>query len=198
MPRIVLLTGWTLVATVFAFLVLWTGGVLTLPGAVVECLRPTTIQGNYLPRGCVATDEAAPSGLTRIVDSQKALYHLEIQRVVVCKTTYRVRELEARYPGLPLPDIDPCLRLAKGCCSCQFGRHVIAAAAEPTATGSVVIHANLIQSRRDYLRRHWNRGHGSPLFWWLAAVGALILLLGLWKMLRIGGKRDAARHQPAM
>jgi hypothetical protein len=47
--------------------------------------------------------------------------------------------------------------MPKGCCSCQYRRHVIIVVGEPTETGTIVVGAALIQSRGDYLWMNWDK-----------------------------------------
>jgi hypothetical protein len=181
MNKMVKLELWAIVAALFGFAVLWIGGLLDVPQALGEYLRPTTIEGMYIPPGCTRTNEAPPPDLMRIVAGQEKLYHLTLQRVVVCRSTLRLLDFEQRHAGLPLGEDDPCRRLPKGCCGCQFQRHVIVMVADPSARGggSVLVHANLIQSRWDYLRLRWNKGQRASWFWWWPLAGILVLVFVL-------------------
>ena len=163
----------------FVVAVSWIGGLLDLPQALGEYVRPTTVEGGFLPKGCIQTNEISPPDLMRIVENQRNLYHLALQKVVVCKSSYRLLGFEARFVGLTFSDDDPCRPLLKGCCSCQFRRHVVVEVADPSSDGSVLVCANLIQSRWDYLRLKWNKGQRAPWFWWWPLTGALLLVIAL-------------------
>jgi hypothetical protein len=154
--------------------VLWIGELPGVAQALGEYLHPTTLWGNYLPRGCTVTSEAPPSDLARIVESQKNLYHLALQKVVVCRTAERLLGFEKRYAGFPVGDRDPCRPLRGGCCTCQSGRHVVVMAADGSEKGSVLVRANLIQSRWDYLQHKWK--NVRPWAWRWCAIVALLLV----------------------
>jgi hypothetical protein len=173
---------WAIAAIMFAFAVLWAGGLFDAAQALSEYLYPTTVEGMYLPHGCIETNETPPPDLMRIVEAQKNLYHLTLQKTVVCRSARRLLGFEQRFAGLPLGEGDPCRRLSKGCCSCQFGRHVIVAAADPRENGSVLVHANLVQSRWDYLRLKWDKSGRRSWFWWWPIAGTLLLVLALYKI----------------
>ena len=179
MIRTAKLGVWAVTTTMFVIGVLWAGGLLDVPQALGEYLRPTSVAKTYIPEGCIETRETPPANLMRIVEDQKNLYQLTLQKIVVCRSALRIPQFEQRFPGLPNSELDPCRRLSKGCCSCQFGRHVIVEAADPTGTGSVLVGASLIQSRWDYLRLRWNRTRRAPWFWWWPLTGALLLALAL-------------------
>jgi hypothetical protein len=184
MSRIVRLGLWATIASLYVIAVLWTGVLLDVPQALGEYLRPTTEESGYMPQGCILTNETPPPDLMRIVENQKEFYHLTLQKVVVCRSTRRLLGFEQRFVGLPFGDEDLCRPLLKGCCSCQFGRHVVVAAANPTDTGSVLVGASLIQSRWDYLRLKWNRGHRTSWFWCWPLTGALLLAFALSRISR--------------
>jgi hypothetical protein len=169
---------WATTATMWVVFVLWAASLLDVPQALGEYLRPTTVEGMYLPQGCIQTNETPPPDLMRTVEEQKSRYHLTLQKVVVCRSARRLPGFERRFIGFPLGE-GPCQRLSEGCCSCQFGRHVTVALANPSEDGSVLVHANLIQSRWDYLRLKWNKGRRAPWFWWWPLTGTVFLALAL-------------------
>jgi hypothetical protein len=173
--------------------ILWIGRFFDAMQALGEYLRPTTIEGTYLPQGCTQTSETPPSDLMRIVENQESLYHLALQKVVVCRTTYRLLGFEQRFPGgLNLGEEDPCRPLHRGCCSCQFRRHVIVDVADPSGSGSVLVQAALIQSRWDYLRLNWN--NVRPWAWRWCLIVALLLVCARLFFLSGRGLIMATRH----
>ena len=182
--KLIKLAVWATLATPFAVLVLFLFRADRVLQALCEYLRPATVEGNYLPPGCVLTNETPPLGLMKIVEDQKNLYQLTLQKVVVCRKAVGRLGFEQRFKGLPFGPDDPCRPLYPGCCSCQFQRHVIVIAAEPSGDGSVLVHANLIQSRWDYLQKALYRVPGGHLFWWLISAIALILALALRSILK--------------
>jgi hypothetical protein len=128
--------------------------VFEVAGALGEYLRPTTVEGNYLPQGCAVANETPAPDLMRIVSNQQNLYGLALQKVVVCRTASSLPTFETRFAGLPFGEElrNRWRPLRQGCCSAQFGRHVIVMVANPTENGSVLVRANLVQSRWDYLQ----------------------------------------------
>lgn len=141
--------------------------------AVIEYVRPTTVEGDMRPPGCVVSAELAPKGLMEIVQAQASIHRLEIQRTAVCSYTRRLPWFEGR-PKTIAENLkeSQCRPLYGGCCSCQFGRHVLVVAAEGRDSGSVLVQANLIQPRGEYLRSKLVRVRRSWLFW---AGNALLL-----------------------
>jgi hypothetical protein len=154
--------------TIVALAVLFVDGLPGVAGALGEYLRPTTVEAIPLRQGSVETGEPPPADLMRIVETQKALYNLALQKVVVYRSPFRVPALERRFAGLPLGE--EALRrwrpLSRGCCSCQFGRHVIVLVADSTEKGSVLVEAALVQSRGDFLRLKWDSVLGSWVWRW--------------------------------
>jgi len=157
--------------------VLWMGSFFDVAQALGEYLYPTRVDGGYLPQGCTQTNETPPLDLMRIVEEQEKLHHLVLQKVTVCRSTDRLLGFERRFAGLPLGDEDHCRPLYGGCCSCQFGRHIIVEAADPAGVGSVLVRANLIQSRRDYLLH--KLGNVRSWAWKWCLIVALFLICAL-------------------
>jgi len=126
--------------------------------AIGEYLLPTTVEDLVAPQACIETNEPPPPDLMQIVEDQKSLYHLTLQKVSVCRSARRYQAFERRFAGLPFGDEfrKRWKPLSKGCCSCQFRRHVIVFVADSNESGSVVVQAALIQSRWDYLRQNWD------------------------------------------
>jgi hypothetical protein len=150
--------------------------------AAGEYLHPASVVGDYLPRGCILTSEAAPGDLMAVIERQRQLYGLSLQTIVVCRSPQTLPGFEARFVGLPFGDRDPCRPLLKGCCSCQTGRHVIVMAAERSGNGSVLVRANLIQPRADYLRMKFRDVRSGWIFVGaLFAAFILVVSLAVWK-----------------
>jgi hypothetical protein len=99
-----------------------------------EYLRPTSVEGDYIPKGRSETHASAPSDLLHIVAEQSSIYRLTLQRVTVCESSVHLAAFETRTPGLRglFGEESSCRPLYRGCCSCQFGRHVIVMAASPS------------------------------------------------------------------
>jgi hypothetical protein len=70
MIRIAKLSLWATATAAFVVAVLWAGGLLDVPQAVGEYLRPTTVARTYTPEGCIETRETPPADLMRIVEDQ--------------------------------------------------------------------------------------------------------------------------------
>ncbi len=120
----------------------------------------------------------------QVVENQNNLYGLAVQKIIVCRSAHPLPGFEASFYGLPFGEAtrNQWRQLRRGCCSSQFGRHVLVMAADPTEEGSVLVQANLIQSRWDYLRLKW-----SAVRWPWIEVGitlfvlmAMLFLSGLW------------------
>lgn len=175
-----LLCLWTVVAVVFGVIVMWGGGFLEVPTALSECLAPVTFRAIYLPVGCAQTNETPPADLMGTVENQARLSGAKIRRIIVCRTADRLVALERHAGGLHLGDQETdCRPVAKGCCSCQIGRHVVVMATEPRDSGSVLLRADLIQSRWDHVRASWDKRQRDYWFWWWPLAGAVILLIAL-------------------
>jgi hypothetical protein len=158
-----------------------------LPNAVqalAEYLRPTTVEGMTLPEGCIVGNEAPPPDLMRVVKDQENRHHLALQRVAVCRSSRRLLGLEQHFAGLPLSEGSPWRALYGGCCTVYFRRHVIVEVADPSGNGSVVVHAALILSRRDYLLLNWN--NVRPWAWRWCLIVALLLVCA--RLLLLSGK----------
>jgi hypothetical protein len=184
MRRRAMLGLWAAIATMWFVFVLWAARLLDVPQALVEYLRPTTVEAMYLPQGCIQTNETPPLDLMRIVEDQKNLYDLALQKVVVCRSARRLLGFERRFMGFRFGEGDPCRPLSKGCCSCQFLRHVIVEVAEPSENGSVLVHADLIQSRWNYLQLKWNNANRPARFWWFPLIGTVLLVLVLRRIVK--------------
>ncbi len=162
--------------------------------ALGEYLRPTTIMGNFLPQGCATTNETPPPDLMQVVEDQKNLDSLAVQKIVVCRSAHRTG-FESRFNGLRFGEAtrNQWRPLRQRCCSAQFGRHVIVMAADPTENGSILVQANLIQSRWDYLRLKC-----GAIKWVYIELGTLlfvvILLLYFCGLLLVRGIRRAIRR----
>lgn len=172
------------ITVLYFLLVISLARVFDVAQALREYLRPTTVEGNFLPQGCVITNETPPPDLMEIVKGQKKFYNLALQKVTVCRSARALPEFEVRYPGLTFGEElrNQWRPLGQGCCSCQFGRHIIVMAAQPSENGSVLVQANLIQSRWDYLRLKCNQ-----IKWVWIKVGlaffvfiSLLFFSGLW------------------
>ena len=151
------------------------GRIFDVGVALAEYFRRTTIEGNYLPPGCIAEPGPLPPNLLRIIQEQRDINRLALQRVVGCRSPNKLPEFEAHSIGLrsAFGERNDCRPLYNGCCSCEFGRHVMVLAAESRDDGSVLVQANLIRSRWDYLRLKWNRVRLA----WLEVSGLLLVVL---------------------
>lgn len=154
--------------------VLWIGRFFDSFQAASEYFRPTTVESGFVPRGCAQTGQAPPPDLMHIVESQRDLHHLVLQRVVVCRTPYPLPGFERRLTGFPVGEDDPWWPLHGDCCARQYRRHVIVIAADRDGGGSVLLQAALIQSRWDYLRLDWNRVR--PWAWRWCFIVSLFLI----------------------
>jgi hypothetical protein len=150
---------WTAIATLFAIFVLWISEPYGAMQALGECLRPTTLTMIPLPEGCEQTSEVPPANLMRIVEYQRAFYHLTLQRLVVCRSPRRYPQNEPTFSELAFSEkVRKQWRpLYVGCCSYQFRRHVTVVVAENNERGSVLVVAALIQSRWRFLRLNWHK-----------------------------------------
>jgi hypothetical protein len=177
---------WAIVAVVFTIAFLWAGGLLGVPVAVGQSLRPASIDGVYFPRGCVKTTEMPPPDLMRVVEDQEQFYGLALRRLIVCRSSRRLPAFEARHVGLQgiVGEESGCRPLYKGCCSCQVGRHIIVIAADPKDQGSLLMQADLVQSRWDHIRLAWNKRNRTPWFWWWPICGMVLLTYALWRILK--------------
>jgi hypothetical protein len=151
---------WAISATAAATLAVATAGVLwpnASRHAIGECLRNTTVEMIPLPEGCIQTKEIPPENLMRIIEQQEVFYHLELQKVVVCKTANRLSSdgLDLIKGAFSEETRKRWLPLYVGCCSYQFRRHVTVVAAQADENGSLIAEAALVQSRWDYLRANW-------------------------------------------
>jgi hypothetical protein len=174
---------WATIAAVLVIAMLWIGRLFDAAQALEEYLRPTTVEMMPLPEGCIQTNEAPPPDLMRIVENQENIYHLTLQKVVVCRSTHRFPAFERRLAGLSLGEGDRWRPLPRGCCSCRFRRHVIMEVADFSENGSVLVDAALIQRRWDYLQLKWNKTRGS-WFWLWCLTGTLILAYALRRIVR--------------
>jgi len=152
-----------LALAMFLVVALWVGGPLGATQALGEYLRPTTVEMMPLPDGCVPVNEAPASNAVRIVEHQRNVYHLALQKVVVCRTARRFPHLEPDFTELAFsPETRKrWLPLYLGCCSYQFRRHIAVVVADSNESGSVIVEAALIQTRWDYLRFNWSRNRSS-------------------------------------
>src|SRR5689334_869496 len=91
------LTG--VAATFLLLLALWIFEPFDMIEALTEYARPTTVETVRL--ACAEIEQEPPPDLMRVIETQKNLYRLELQKVHVCKTPQRLPSLERRFPGLP-------------------------------------------------------------------------------------------------
>ncbi len=155
-----------------------TGGLLGVVQALGEYLYPTTVVTMELPAACIATGGTPPPDLMRILENQRRLYNLSVQRVTTCTSARSLSWLDPHFAALGEEERERWRPLDKGCCSCQHGRHVVVEAAAPSGTGSIVVQAALIQSRWDYLRLKASEVWGSWVWRWCRS-GAVALLSAL-------------------
>src|SRR5689334_6929297 len=108
---------WTIISAMFVIAVIWAGNLFDVPQAVAEYFRPITAVGRFLPQACPPTSGAPPADLLRIVEEQRRLYGLSLERVVVCKSARREPLFELRSTNLRglANDEDGCRPLYKGC-----------------------------------------------------------------------------------
>lgn len=132
-------------------------GLTAATRALREYFRPTVVKMMPLPKGCTPTDETPPANLMRIVEYQRNFYHLEMQKVIVCRTNNVLPQGGPEFLKEVFGDEirKRWLPLYVGCCSYQFRRHVVVVIASADLNGSVVVEAALIQSRWEYLRSNW-------------------------------------------
>jgi hypothetical protein len=177
---------WVVAAALFVVLTLWAGGLFGVVGALGNCLRPAPKEARWLPSGCVPTNDPAPQGLMRIVEERKRLSQATLEELVVCRSASRLTPLEQRYVGLPFGEQFRMrwATLTGSCCSCQSGRHILVIAAEPSGTGSILVRANLTQSRLAYLSSQWNKRRRGTWFWWWLLTGTTFFALSLRWILR--------------
>src|SRR5690349_3253442 len=69
--------------------------------ALSEYLTSATVETIAIPFGCIETHEKPPADLMQIVENQKKLYNLTLQKVFVCRSPGRYPLLEQRNTGLP-------------------------------------------------------------------------------------------------
>jgi hypothetical protein len=121
-----LLIAGTLTFLAITIVMLWVFKPLDVLQALAEYLYPTTTEMMPLPEGCVQTGETPPQNLLQLIETQRDTYQLRLQALIVCKATRRYPSLEFRAVGLPLGEafLRRWRPLAKGCCSCQYRRHV--------------------------------------------------------------------------
>lgn len=172
---------WIVAATLFVVLTLWAGGLFGVVAALGNCLRPAPKEARWLPPGCVPTNDPTPQGLMRIVEERERLSHATLEKLVVCRSASRLTPLEQRYVGLPFGEQFRMRwgTLTGGCCSCQAGRHILVIAAEASGTGSILVRANLIQSRWVHLCSEWNKRRRGAWFWWWLVTGTAFLAFSL-------------------
>ncbi len=154
---IVLVVG-SIALTGSGIFVVWVLEPFELLSALWEYVVPTTVEMEPIP-GCAVTKEAPPEDLAQIVQHQMLIYHLSLQKMIVCKSGRKYPALERRFAGLPFGE-QFRMRwrpLPDGCCSCQYRRHVVVVAANSGVDGSVVVEAALVQSRSDHLVQSWNK-----------------------------------------
>lgn len=124
--------------------------------AILECMRPTSVVLLSLPDACVPTNEVPPARLTQIIEQQRDSYHLALQKVTVCRTNESARILAP--DGQVILSADQAkkwLPLYVGCCSYQFGRHVVVLIGDIQGKQAIIVQAALVQTRMAYLRQHW-------------------------------------------
>ncbi len=159
--RGLLVAGFALTILIVAGL--WIGGPFGATQALGEYLHPTTVEMMPLPDGCVPTNETPPANLMRIVEHQKNVYHLALQKVIVCRTARKFPHIEPDFTeaAFSKETRKRWLPLYLGCCSYQFRRHVAVVVFDSNESGSIMVEAALIQSRWDYLRLNWLRYQGA-------------------------------------
>ena len=155
---------WLLASTgaFFTLGALWVGGPFGATQALGEYLRPTTIKRMPLSMLHCTANEPLPGKLVRVVEAERSAYHLTLQTVTVCtaEVAFSPREgwisdvLSAQYGGGWPP-------LRAGCCTYQYRRHVAVFAADVSGNRLLIVQADLIQSRWDYLRLNWNKLRGA-------------------------------------
>lgn len=92
--------------------------------------------------------------MMHIVNLQRELYGLTLQKVTMCKTETPLPSVEPNFSDEVFDEDTRAkwLPVYSGCCTYQFRRHFAVVVAEPSGTGSVVLTAALIQSRSRYAR----------------------------------------------
>jgi hypothetical protein len=139
---------WLILGTGALFLAaaLWIGGPYGATQAVGEYLRPTTAKMMPLPARCTE-DETPPTKLMRVVESQRAFYHLALQKVAVCRSAEVFGQDEMDISWELTDHQRRWLPLKAGCCTYQYRRHVVVIVAGLSENRSVIVQADLIQSR---------------------------------------------------
>jgi hypothetical protein len=155
--------------------VLWICGLFGTVGALGEYLLPTTVEGMAPVADCATADETPPAWSMRVIENERSLYHLTIQKVVVCRSAHRIPGLAHRFAGRYKDQSGQKWNpLVDDCCASQFGQHVIMMVGNYEGNGSVVVKAALIRSRSDYLKLKFD---ASGNFWtrrWLRSASNII------------------------
>src|SRR5579884_2058759 len=89
------LFGITCLAIIVALV--WGKDVRRASRALVESLRPTTVEMMPLSVNCVSTKEAPPAKLLRIVTDQEHFYHLTRQELIVCRSAVKLPQDESEF-----------------------------------------------------------------------------------------------------
>jgi len=140
---------------------LWVGGPFGATQALGEYLRPTTVNVMPLAMENCAVDEPPPAKLMGVVESERTADHLTLQRVTVCTTDHESIQDEAGISQMLSGEYGGWPPLKAGCCIYQYRRHVAMFFASPSGTGSVIVQADMIQSRWDFLRLNWSKMRGE-------------------------------------
>ena len=158
----------TITGALFCITLILTDGIPCVVGALGEYLHPTTVLSLDLPAGCTLIRDLPAPGLLRVMERQKQMYNLSLQKVAVCRSSQSMPELEAGSAAetLSWATHRRWRPLERGCCSCQYHRHVIVEFAGPGDDGSTVLQAALIQNRWDYFRLRMSEVRGSWVFRW--------------------------------
>ena len=146
-----------IVVSALVVAVLWIGGPIGAAQGLGDYLRPTTAKPMPIWGTCT-TKEAPPPGMMQVVESERAFLHLTIEKLSVCRSAFAVGQDDTDITRFAGDSEGRWLPVAAGRFRYfQYRRHFASAAAGNDGTGPIVVVADLVQSRWDYLRLNWNR-----------------------------------------
>jgi hypothetical protein len=119
-----------------------------------EYLSLTQVLAIPLPLACSPSDQKPTLGTLALIGSQAAHYHLVLQSTAVCRmvTVQPLDESEFATAFFSLDVRRRWLPSYLGCCTYSFRRHFAVIVVENRDGGTIVVAANLVQNRREYLK----------------------------------------------
>jgi hypothetical protein len=118
-----------------------------------EYLSPTQVLAIPLPPACSPSDQKPTLGTLALIGSQAAHYHLVLQSSAVCRMATVQPLNESEFATFFSSDVlQRWLPSYLGCCTYSFRRHFAVVVAENRDGGTLVVAANLVQSRWEYLK----------------------------------------------